>query len=93
MGMDSSGGYDGPADVVLATGDHIAAQVNLLGRDGGLTGAVHAPPQMEHKFADGDQITLNTAGGSGTFQVTGVVLVGGPKAACFVQVGSQGVWE
>jgi hypothetical protein len=92
--MDSAGGYDGPVDVVLGEGTALRADVNLYqARDGdGLVGAVHVPPQFEHMFADGDQVTLRTPGESGTFAVTGVVIVGGPKAACFVQVGSEGGW-
>jgi hypothetical protein len=93
MGMDSAGGFDGAADVVLATGDHLAAQVNLLGKDGdGVSGFVHLGPQLEHLFADHDKVTLNAGGETGQFTVTGSVLLGGGQHAGFhVQV--AGDWD
>jgi len=91
MTMDSAGGYDGPADVVLATGDTLSAEVNLYrSRDGdGLVGAVHVPPQFESRFNDGDTVILNTGLESGQFTVTGTLLIAGPKAGCFAQVGGD----
>ena len=93
MGMDTAGGYDGQADVVLAEGTTLGAEVNLRQAPGGdgLVGAVCVPPQFEHKFADGDQVTVNTAAGSGEFTVTGTVLFAGPKAGCFAVV--KGGWD
>ena len=91
MAMDSTGGYDGAVTVVLATGDTLSAEVNLYqARDGdGLVGAVHVPPQFESMFNDGDTVTLDTDSESGQFTVTGTVLIAGPKAGCFAQVGGD----
>jgi hypothetical protein len=88
MAMDTAGGY-GPVNVTLGTGDTFRADVNLYtARDGDhLAGAVHVAPQLEHKFNDGDTVTLDTGTASGQFTVTGTVLLAGPKAGCFVQVG------
>jgi hypothetical protein len=90
MGMD---GYNGPADVTLATGDHVGAEVNLhQARDGEhLSGAINVPPQFEHKFNDGDTVTVSAGEESGEFKVTGTVLFAGPKAGCFAVV--KGDWS
>jgi hypothetical protein len=51
---------------------------------------VNVGPQHEHRFDDGDHITVHTASGSGQFQVTGTVLLAGQHAALFIQAGEVG---
>jgi len=47
------------------------------------------PPQFESRFNDGDTVILNTGLESGQFTVTGTLLIAGPKAGCFAQVGGD----